>query len=197
MTTAYTQIVEDTDCTFEAFVMRCTRAFGYLIHMREMPWDAPIPEKIEPDPFYSKRAEETQATLVEVYARNTDAWKAVYTKYCQELEEYSQPPTGTRAQKEKRVRDMLEKVQAWRPDKKFDRLKEFMIEQLSGGLPATRPPPVLVPETFEEFVADSTRRARDNVEYYAKKWKESIDGAAEATAWLTELRATLKKEVEP
>ena len=55
MPTGYTlELYDGKDITFEEFVLKCARAFGALINMRDEPRDAPIPERFEPSYYHLK-----------------------------------------------------------------------------------------------------------------------------------------------
>lgn len=57
MATGYTCDVSDGKITtLRDFALRCARAFGALITMRDEPFDAPIPEKFEPHTDYHDKA---------------------------------------------------------------------------------------------------------------------------------------------
>lgn len=67
MPTGYTQDLADgKDVTFEQFAMKCARAFGALIEMRDEPMDAEIPKKFTTPPYYSERLERARARVTEV-----------------------------------------------------------------------------------------------------------------------------------
>lgn len=53
MATGYTyELIDKPETTFEAFALRCSRAFGALIEMREESADAPIPTEIKPSTYH-------------------------------------------------------------------------------------------------------------------------------------------------
>ena len=59
MPTGYTYPVADGTITeFSKFALNCSRAFGVLMHMRDEPIDAPIPDKIEPTSYYKNQLDE-------------------------------------------------------------------------------------------------------------------------------------------
>jgi hypothetical protein len=62
MSTGHTDKIKD-DITFEQYTLGCSRAFGALIHMRDLPRDAEIPDSVEPSNHYSNKLEETRKKL--------------------------------------------------------------------------------------------------------------------------------------
>src|SRR5271168_1391855 len=51
MPTGYTEAIKD-GISFQEFAMRCVRAMGVCITLRDEPSGAPIPERFEPSPSY-------------------------------------------------------------------------------------------------------------------------------------------------
>ena len=73
MPTGYTLDLYDVkDITFEEFALRCARAFGALISMRDEPIDAPIPERFEPSDYHLKELEKAKKRLKEVKKWNEE-----------------------------------------------------------------------------------------------------------------------------
>jgi hypothetical protein len=67
MTTGYTAAIAN-DITFNDFAMRCARAMGALVMMRDEPFDAPIPERFEPSDYHIKKIADASARLLELQA---------------------------------------------------------------------------------------------------------------------------------
>ena len=73
MPTGYTlDLYDGKDITFEEFALRCARAFGALISMRDEPIDAPIPERFEPSDYHLKELEKAKKRLKEVKKWNEE-----------------------------------------------------------------------------------------------------------------------------
>ena len=63
MPTGYTAELMEKGEPFNRFVMRCARAFGALIDLRDAQMDAPIPEKFEPSDYHVKALAKALAEL--------------------------------------------------------------------------------------------------------------------------------------
>jgi alkylhydroperoxidase family enzyme len=67
MATGYTYPVSTGELTnFSDFALQCSRAFGVLMHMKDSPMDATIPEKIEANPYYKDKLDELTARRKEL-----------------------------------------------------------------------------------------------------------------------------------
>src|SRR5665213_2401224 len=92
MPTGYTsKLYEGKDQSFNEFVMRCARAFGALITMRDDPSDAPIPDEFTADSYYSERIATTTRELAEVSAwTQTQGINAANASYAAAVESWNQ-----------------------------------------------------------------------------------------------------------
>ena len=60
---SYTYELVDKKLTFPQFAMRCARAFGALIEMRDDSMDAPIPDEFSPSDYHVKAKAKAEETL--------------------------------------------------------------------------------------------------------------------------------------
>lgn len=198
MPTGYTHNVGDGTLTeFRDFALQCARAFGALITMRDAPADAPIPDVIEPSSYYSGRLAESEALLAaldrmgddeirQAAQADNDARMEAYRKRCQDVQD-------TRD----RYLAMLEKVQAWTPPTPdHERMKSFMAEQLADSIACdcsyTPEAPVLMSAT--DWLNARLEDLKQQIETHRKNDAEERRRAAERTAWVAALRASLPIE---
>jgi len=113
MPSSYTYPIEETeDFSFEAFVMRCSRAMMPLFDMRDMPLDSPIPDQVLPDDYYLLKIEKLEKELAELEAMSMDDIKK---KMDEELNEKMKDRQECKIRREavnRRYEKMLEKVEA-------------------------------------------------------------------------------------
>lgn len=200
MPTGYTYKLVEEGETFEEFAMRCARAFGALIRMREEPMDAPIPDTIEPNDYHMKElatAQELVATLEamgpqerELYGENAKA---------EEIARYETLIEEARM-KQSRLDQMQKLVEGWRVTKPLEDLREFMLDQLSRSAESTdyyenklqalqsRPASVYHPKALEE--------AKESIVHHSREYERSVVSAAAATKWLRDLRECLHTNKE-
>lgn len=200
MPTSYNAVIPE-GATFEQFALRCARAFGYLIDMRDEPMDAPIPETFTPSTYYTnsvKWAEERLAALesltLEEAQRNADNEKVGQLAEC------------ARAQaKEQREQDaykaMLAQVLAWDPPtSEHVALKTFMREQiemalrdpLESGYWAERRANLeaTVPDGAT-WLAERITFAREQVVDARARRQKEVESLAATNAWVRQLRDSL------
>ena len=135
MANGYVHDLISNKYTMEQWALRCARAFGALITMRDEPTDAPIPTEIKPDSYYADRVTKVKADI--------EALKAMPDSVLLEQQEQvrkdslkSTLESKARAGDENATcQAMLEKVQAWEPPTPDHQdLKSFMIKSLTEAL---------------------------------------------------------------
>ena len=194
MPTGYTAILdENPDATFEQFALRCARAFGALITMRDDPLDAEIPEVIEPDYSYLDRLNDEIENLRWLscmsYAERIAYGEEEIAKRKQEIEADTAKTRRQIAAYDK----MAEAVEAWQPPSELESFREFMLSQLQTGRPfeAEYDKRLNSLEVWEDDVLTSMKV----IKRYRDSWAEEQRRADESTAWLKALRDALKQEV--
>jgi len=195
MPTGYTlDLYDGKDITFEEFVLKCARAFGVLIDMRDEPIDAPIPERFEPSDYHLKELERAKKRLKEI--KKWDEEKAeqeaerAYRDALKKREEFIKKNKLIR----KRYEDMLSKVQKWKPPTiEHGSLKQFMIQQLVESIEYD----CFIPEmpqrlSGEEYREQQIKKALSDIEYHEKEYAEEVNRVYEKNKWLLLLRESLK-----
>ena len=196
MPTGYTAPIND-GISFEDFVMRCSRAFGALIPMRDEPMDAPIPERFEPFDWAAKAlvaAREELARIDQITLQDAEESmrlerKEAVTRNVERVEKYTRLETAYNA--------MIERVKAWEPPTPgHEGLKTFMLEQLSESLkcdcrlPSYQEP--IYEGSPERWLAEKTRVAREKVEQREEEHRKEIERTEGRNQWLADLRASLR-----
>jgi hypothetical protein len=203
MPSGYTALLQDKpDTTFEQFAARCARAMGALIHMRDDPSDAPLPEKIKPSPWHADQivqheAELTNLRMIPVAARQSAAdkeWEATEKRRVERIARR----TLTRITYEA----MLERVRAWvPPTPDHQGFKDFMEKQLVESIawdcdntyenePAQR---LSGQEWYDKREAYLLKEIQRSKEDHAKE----LARTEERQAWLDALRASLTPPDRP
>lgn len=189
MPTGYTT---DLPETFREYALRCARAFGALVDLREEPLDAPIPEAFAPSDHHSKALAKARESL-----RVAQAWTPA------EAEAAAQRAyQGERRRHEKerqrcealaaRYAEMLAQVKAWKPPTPdHQELKTFMREQLEISKSDCTVYPLDPPLSGVKFRAEKIRQAQDDIVYHLAEHREEITRATARTAWIAALRNSL------
>lgn len=197
MPTGYTSCIEK-GVTFEQFAMQCARACSALISMRDDGLETPIPDKIEPNPFYKEQVLEKEKKLEEIIVM-TLAQSSVKAneQYDKELIAHHE---AIKNHDELRLKyqAMIEQVQNWQPPTKdHEPLKKFMLEQLQSSMDSDcdnsyylKNVPVKL--SASEWHDRAIYRAETDLQYYQTKYNEEVKQCEESTKWLRDLRHSLK-----
>lgn len=190
MPTGYTYPVAEGDITeLSDFAMKCARAFGALVSMRDDPSDAQIPETLEPSTSYHDKALAVARALMaelpalsneECDSRAKDEYEKEFTSY---LERGSK-----RTKENQRIRDMIKKVEAWSTN--AEGIKEFMMEQLNMSISEYRPePPVRI--SGREWLQKKRESVAHDIGYHEKELAAEILRTEGRNRWLADLRSSL------
>lgn len=187
------------DFTFEDFLWRCARQFGYLVSVRDSATDAKIPEAFEPSSWHVERLAEARDRLREV-----ETWDAATAErrardaYTEAVAKWEEAEVR-KAERKTRYEAMLEKVDAWQPPSEDHvKLKEFMRQQLvdsiehdcgdwSWGKPEL--------QDGETFKAKAIAEAERSIDYHSKEMAREEERARASTVWVQQIRDSLTKEV--
>jgi hypothetical protein len=196
MPTGYTSDLYDGKRqTFEEFAMRCARAFGPLVTMREDPSGAPIPDEFKPSDYRVKALATARSDLAGVEAWTLEeAQTAAEASYKQALARYAEALDEAGARRE-RYEGMLAKVEAWEPPTPDHQgLKDFMAQQLRESIDFDcNTDYCQQPEKLSgaDFKAQAVEAAKRSVEYHEGELTKERERAEKSTAWVRALRDSL------
>lgn len=196
MATSYTAPLNDGKAiTFEQFVLRCSRAFGALISMRDERLDAPIPTKIEPHTDYYKHSlTRSKRALTRVRAMNTEqARRAALAEWKREQKRRVERILNANDVRY-RYQQMLEKVRGWQPPTAdHEGLKAFMIEQLESSIDFdTRPQkPLDKPMSATAWKKRQIAHLERDIAYSQERLEGELARAAARTGYIQDLLTSL------
>ena len=194
MPTGYTSDVQDGTITeFRVFAMKCARAMGATVTMRDEPHSAEIPEVFIPSAYYAEKIESIQAEIDRQVALTDEEREAEYKAECKRIAESEMFRRGERSLYRERYEAMLEKVRSWNiPSPEHAGLKEFMVEQLTSSIewdcknyPSEPPKKETKSEALSRLLEDLNRAKKD--------YAEDIERVASRNKWLRELRESLRQ----
>lgn len=202
MATGYTYGVQDGTVTeFRDFALKCARAFGALIEMRDDPMDAPIPDAFPVDDYYEKALASAQARVAELATfTEDDAWIRAGAEYDRALKSW-RDAEKRREQEQQRYEAMLDQVLAWEAPEMLVSLKTFMVEQLQTSIshdcvPLSKYRNEPVRQSAQEWLADERASADGSLAYYTEQRERAQARAAERTAWVQALKSSLPTHQE-
>lgn len=196
MPTGYTSdLYEGKDIEFPDFVMKCARAFGALIEMRDDPMDAPIPEEFKPSSYHTEQLNKAEADVVRIKSwDDTEADRQAQLAYERAQREYEEAQADKAAMRA-RYEAMLAKVKAWQPPtSKHQGLKDFMVKQLEESIDVdcyTTYPELPEPLTGSAYKEQQLKAARWQVSYHTEHGEDEVRRAAGRTNWVRALRQSL------
>ena len=195
MPTGYTADLEGV--TFPEFALRCARAFGALITMRDESSDTPIPDCIEPSNYSRKQLTVAVESLLQVESWNEDCAETVAeAAYAQALQTQEARLQKSEAP-QKRYEAMMSRVVHWTPPTvEHTGLKDFMLEQLtksikfdcSGGFSE------LTSRSGQEHKHHQLCAILKDIEYHAKNYREELERSRGRTDWIRQLRVSLRDQ---
>lgn len=196
MPTGYTAPVQDGTITdLRTFILRCARAMGALIMMRDDPMDAPI-RKEEVSDYHPKELAKARERLAELQDQGpASVVRLANAAYEREMQQWMEERERMR-QAAQRYGAMLAKVEAWQPPPSHEGLKEFMVKQLRESMEFDildlDPPKVQVPQ---DWWAEEVRRARKDIAYHEEQYQKEKERVAQRNQWVdTLLEALPEKE---
>jgi len=200
MPTGYTAPVEDgTITTLEEYGLRCARAFGWCIGMREESLSRPPPTELKPDAYHKNALKAAERALVEAEALTDDAAdKATEKAHKREIVRHAERKKRHDLE-ESRYRAMHAKVTAWKPAPGYTALRNMMLEQLETCMDTdgffekyySRKPKR---ETGQQYKARAIKVAKRDIADHRKEYAKEVKAAREGTKWLRGLRDALKGE---
>lgn len=195
MPTGYTECVQSGKVTeFSDFALRCARAFGALIELRDEPMDVPLPKAFGASSYHSKELQAAKERLEKLQSMTAaEAERACVKAHEKALRAHHEYEAEKRAQKA-RYEAMLAKAKEWKPPTKdHDGLKKFMVEQLSESISFdcnhSSPEPKRV--NWSIWLADEIRGAERNVKYHTEHQAKDEERANGNTEWLNQLRQSV------
>lgn len=199
MPTGYTSKLYEGEQSFNDFILRCARALGALITMRDDDWDVPIPKELEVDDYHAKRISEAKARLTK-FEKLTDEQiqKKIDKQYAQRIKEDMESKKEN-DDRRNRYQAMIAQVKAWNPPTKdHEGLKKFMLSQLTESMEHdchdySKEKPHAKP-TVAEWKKDELESIRWDVDYHTKENQEEIERTRGRNEWLQALWGSLNKE---
>jgi hypothetical protein len=196
MPTGYTHAIGTGEITtLKQFALQCARGMGACITMRDDPWDAPLPERFEPQTkYYEEKLAAAKALLAELDNLTLAECQArAKTDYAARLERHEQYRREREAENG-RYEAMLSQVRSWHTE--AEGIREFMIDQLQISIiPHSSPPPLEL--SGEEWLREERLSAMHDIAYYEKAIADEIHRVAGRNIWLAALRRSLSDAIEP
>lgn len=192
MPTGYTADLEGV--TFPEFALRCARAFGALITLRDDPLGTPIPDQIEPSKHHQNVLKKSFETLVDILSwDDVDIEAKAGIAYAEALKRQEKQKKDSNATRN-RYEGMLTCVIHWTPPTSDHQgLKDFMLKQLRESIEfdCSYEPPEPTVYSGQEYKHDRLCAILQNIEDGAKSYQKALKRSCERTEWIRSLRNSL------
>lgn len=196
MPTGYTADVANGKVTeLEPFILQCARGMGALITMRDDPWDAPIPERLAPSDYHSKKLSELRAERDRLRAISPSESQALADAALAKFENDRLNAEQEHTERRNRYSAMIAKVIAW--DGAPEGIKEFALDQLRQSREFDCSEPFEFYRSAPErdgkiWIAGELLRIEREIEYHAAEDGKERARTDARNAWLAQLRSSLK-----
>lgn len=202
MATGYTGCIKDGSITFKQFALRCSRAFGALVTMRDDPMSDEIPDEIKPtNTYYEEKLKEQKAYLEELESMSDVEANQQARLEFDERQNYNKTRIAEIKDLEAKYKKMADEVSAWKPPTNDHLgLKSFMLEQLYTSLDFDCSPRLI--DMYEEALdvqvkpgkewkQDEIVKCMKDIAYYTEKHAKEIERCNKATNWIQALKKSL------
>lgn len=197
MPTGYTCDLADKPITLRDFILRCSRAMGACISMREEPLDKPPPERFETSQYHADRATAARAELASVMRMDDAARERAAGRAFDEAETQRVTAIAKREQTSDAYEAMLASVKKWvPPTDDHVGLRDFMIDQLRSSIeydcnPRYHRTEPCVRQTGAQWAAACIASLEAEIKRCDEAQAQEDERVAGRNAWLTALRASL------
>ncbi|MBU5262067.1 hypothetical protein [Bacillus atrophaeus] len=196
MPTGYTSdIYEGKEVSMSDYLIKCARAFGAAITMRDEPLDKSIPV-FEPNPYYKENLDKERIKYDHFLKMTDDEIRhEIDVMYDEQLESCKRLAKESQ-DRLKRYESILKELNVWDPPTvDHIELKNFAISQIGSSIKTDciysdycRYPQK---PTVEEWKSRKLKDFETNIEYYSAKWNEEVLHTKNRNKWVNDLKMSL------
>ena len=196
MPTGYTDCIKD-DISLRDFILRCSRAMGALIMMRDESTDTPIPERFEPSDYHAKKLVSLEKELADLKSMEITAADAAATKEYEEDVSNNEKYIRQNLLLKGRYSKMLSAVKSWEPPtKEHFGLKSFMQEQIESSIKFDCGTDYYSEQGFTKLTGQQWKEKRlkellKDLSYHTHENDEEVSRTEGRNLWIKQLRESL------
>jgi hypothetical protein len=199
MPTGYTAKIANGETTsLREFALTCARGMGALITMRDEPYDAAIPSRLEPSTkYHDDKISAAQASLVMLDNLSPDDAEIAFNAANATIEQSRSEAVRRNNETRDHYKAMLAQLDKWPADNAPEGLHNLMYAQLvdSMNFDTSDNPLEYYPEpyaTVQDWEADVLRQANRDLAYHTAERDKEIARTSERNAWLDKLWSSLE-----
>lgn len=196
MPTGYTDGVSSGKVTeFKDYALRCARAFGACIMLRDEPLSSDIPEFI-PSEYHDKRLVEANRELQEFNLATPDQRKKMHADEHTKSVMHANEAIARRKEELARYEAMLAKAKSFQPPSPdHQQYAEFLVSQLEESIrfdcDLSFYEKLMQPVPFEEWEKEKIKGLRRDVDYHTAEKRKEADRTASRNKWVEQLKQAL------
>jgi polyhydroxyalkanoate synthesis regulator phasin len=196
MPSGYTSpIYEGKNISAKEYILRCARAFGATIMMRDESLDAEIPV-FEPDTYHLEQVEELKKELQKYKEMTLEEAQKIIDEEYEVTIKRNKKAIKEKNELKQRYMKILNEVKAWNPPtEEHMNLKKFAIEQLEQSIEWDCDTTYLTTpekETPEKWLKGKIAKIEWDIEYHTRKWNEEVERTRERNEWIKQLKDSLE-----
>lgn len=202
MPTGYTSdIYEGKEVSGKDFLIKCARAFGACIMMRDDSLDAPIPEEFKPNTYYSESLETAKKELKKFQYMTIEEAKDIIEKRYKDKIAENKKIRKERTEMKNRYLNTLADVYAWQPPTKDHiELKKYAIQQLEDSIKWDCGSDLdeyysldVEKELPQAYIDSQIKSCFHDIQYYSEEQEKENKRVAGRNKWIKDLRESLEK----
>lgn len=201
MPTGYTADINE-NTSFEEFALRCARAFGALVMMRDDALDARIPDEFKTDEHYFTAVREARDNLEKYKSLTDDQLKQEFRDQKERDMLFRTKYLRGKRDKRRAYERMLAMAESWTPPSEgHEGMKKFMVDQLKQSIDHDCDERYYKDETpspsFKEWKRERAEVVQQSLVCAEENLQSAIKTAETRTKWVRLLRESLNSKGMP
>jgi hypothetical protein len=194
MPTGYAAAIAD-GITFPEYALRCARAFGALIEMRDDPMDAQIPDEFKVSDHYDKEIQADRKRLKEIVDASDETLDIISEAAYRSAKDSYEKMVSDRLVLKEKYEKMLAEARAYvPPTKDHVEFGKFMVQQIEESIKFDCSIIYLdapKKQSAKEWRQAEVEKISQHLAYYVKEKNAAIKRAKDRSEWVRQLKASL------
>lgn len=192
-------IYDGKDISFQEFALKCARAFGALVHMRDEPLNTPLSRPTISD-YHTNEIKNIENEFALFLQSSTEQRKKMFEIEMEKEEAYYIKEIEKVKQTKNKYLTLIDDVKAYKPQsKELKEFKNFMFDQLIDGMKYdcsnedwyNKSIQSIKEETFETWEEERMNLYNSKLGYQKEALKKEKESIELANKWIDELYKSL------
>lgn len=191
-------IAEGTDHSLANYLLRCSKSFGYVSHMRDDASHSPLRMRESNVAFYQKRLKESKQELEKMKQTSLEEVSKEIQEIQDNFKRHQKELNQRKNEIKVRYEEMISKIKTWTPPSAaHEKLKNYAISQLEQNMKfdchISKYEESESPVTPEEFKSNRIDFLQRQIIQYTSDIEEEKKFVNEANQWISQLKESLEK----